>query len=1019
MKKFFTALCISMLSFVGCVDRSFDLAETSGEMTIGGDELVLPLGEISNITLGDLLKNNDSLENGDNGVYQISFSSFGDDPTKFEKFSIEGVEIPTIKDISPTLDPISFSMESMPQSLQLRPISQSFDVDFPAIGNIMTIEPITMEQELGIDLPEILKKQSQGVIDDRILATLSSFNATTLSAEPKEALNCGFNGEITILKELKKVDWVEFGCDEHPYGTPFSIKIDLQGLKDINGGGEVNLYVEFPDGYYLRDENGNDFPQATHNIFNKTVEIASKQKEISVLVYLHRIDYSKKEVVEGLLSIDDKISCDYKLNLSLCKGSYNLNAKPKLTFEAAPQYKDVEVVINHFELPNLEHSLYYSFNGIPNGVSIKRVVFTDDTKLSVSLKGLEWCKVKDNLTGEDISPKIEIDLPTCMRFGKHALLSERVGEKIAGSGQIAEKNVLLATAAELSNGVTLSLESIECEGSSNIKQEDGSLIIDEKIVVAVHMESIDGHTILVSSLTPPEDFTVAVNISEANLKLNLKETEVTWSEDKSFDLDLGENVPTISQTITIPDMIKSINSIEIGKAGSNDPLSMRFSLNAGNSFPVDELDINLAVNLGKLLRPTKEMLDKQIITQNENGDYIFRINEPWKTKNGAFTKVLQFEALDNIPEIIEGKMALYQSFLVMGSAKIKSGEDIDLSAISDAKVNVDIDIDDIEVRTVTGVVDVAMAPEPVAVDLSELAKLELDFNALSLNPVLSINIKDNPVGVSFGAEVVISTLDKDGNKITTITTPAINVAERGASNIIISTPRNAEKYTKDGVTFIPIEGLSKLLSNPDPDSNGLPVKITVDMKVASNNNEEVTISLEEAEQGYDIEYQYSMLLPFEMDGELDLSYSTEINDLNDVFTSLSDQGAGFKVGDIGLIAEIGTTIPFNIVVSAELIDKNGNSDGVDAKLNLNNCLIEGYDSKRDGKVKVSNIDLDFDLGESHSLKGLRNANGIRLTFTIYNSNAESTSLSKEQFINGQLKLRVRDGLTIDLSNISK
>ena len=1013
MKRVFSALFVcATLLYAGCIDREFDLADVSKEITVGGEELIVPLADVGKITIEELLKDNDLLESGNDGVYQISFSSYGDDPTKFEKFSIEGVEIPKIENISPKIDPISFSMEQMPSSLQFSPIEQSFDVDFPSINNVMSVEPIVLEQELGIKLPDLIKSQSQGTIDSRILAVLNGLNATTIEAAPDNESGASFNAEIRILEEIKKIDWVEFGCDEHPFGTPFDIKINLHGLAGINGGGEIDLMIKFPEGYYLRDENGNDFPQDTHNILNRKIKIAPKQKEISVLVYLHKIDYSNQVIQDGVLKINDNISCNYKLNLSIGEGDYNLNYMPKLTLEAAPQYKDIEVVINHFDIPNLEHSLYYSFNGIPNGVSVEKVAFTDNSKFTVSLKGLEWCKIKDNLNGDDVSPKIEIILPASMRFNDHELLTERIGEMIQGSNQIAERNVLLATATELASGITLSLKSIECLNNNNIKQENGSLVIDEKIVIAIHMESIDGHTVLLSSLTPPENFNISISISEAQLLLNLKETKVTWSEDKSFDLDLGDDVPKISQELNIPDMIKSIKSIEIGKAGSDEPLSMRFSLNAGDTFPVDELDINLAVNLGRLLRPTKRMLDEKIITQNDNGDYIIKINEPWHTKAGAFTKELEFEALDNIPDIINGKMKFDQSFLIAGSVKIKSGEDIDLSTISNAKVDVDIDIDDIEIRAITGVIDVSVEPEPIKVDLSELSKLDLDFNALSLNPVLTINMKDNPIGVGFGVDVVINTLDSEGNKLATITAPTIKVADKGASNIVISTPRNKSKYEGEDVTFVAVEGLSKLFAN------GLPANITADMKVSSNKDTEVFISPAEVEKGYNIEYQYSVVLPLEMDGEVDLSYDTEITDLNELFTSIADQGANFKTGDIGIIAEIDTNIPFTIVVSAELIDANGKTDNIDARLTIDNCVINGDNSSQDGQVRSSAVNIDLDLGKSHSLNSLRNVDGIRLKLTLYNTNTDSAAtINKNQFISGKLKLRVRDGLNIDLSNL--
>lgn len=993
MKRAFTSLCIcAALSFAGCIDRSFDLAETSGEITVGGEELVVPLGEISKITLNDLIGENETLKPNEEGVYQISYSSFGDDPTKYENISIDGLSIPNITGLSPKLDPISFSMESLPTSLHFRAINQKFDVEFPSINEIMKIVPIKGEQGIDIAFPSILPKQ--GVIDDRMLQTLSFANATAISAT--DSWSTTFQAEITLLKELKQVDWVEFGSAEHPNGSPFQLVVDLQGLKDINGGGTLDVEVIFPKGYYLRDENGVDFPQATHNIYTKSLQIAPKQKQIIILMYLNKIDYSDEIFTEGLLEINDTISYSYKLNMEIGKGSYNLNSMPKISFEAAPEYKDVEIVINHFELPTIEHNLSYSFNGMPNGISIDKVAFTEDTNLVISLKGLEWCVVKDNITGDDISPKLELDLPLCMRFRDHALLDEQT-------------NVLLATTEELAQGVTLSLEAIDCKGD-NVKLENGQLLINEKIAAAIHMESIDDHTILLSEITPPADFAISVGIAETQLKLDIANTKVTWSEDQSFDFDLGSNVPSISQTIEIPDMISSIKSIEIGKANSDKPLSMSFSLATGNTFPVDELEINLAVNLGKLLRPTAKMLTENIITKSDNGDYILAINESWQPKRGAFTKVLEFEAIENIPAIKDGKLTLNQSFPVTGSAKIKSGESIDLSAVSGAQVNIGIAIDDIEVRTFTGVLDIAVKPEQMVVELGDLGdidKLGLDINALSLNPVLSLGLKDNPVGLGFDASVLIKTYDKEGKELVSISVPTISIASSGASNIVISTPRNRTKYEKEGVSFIAIEDLSKLLSN------GIPAKITADLAVEAD-NKEITLDIKRASQGYNIEYQYEMLLPFEFDGDLDLSAQTSITGLNDVFASLAEETTMFKVGDVGIIAEFGTTIPFDIIISAELINAEGTTEGIAAKLNINNCVLKGYNPATDGEKSISRIDLDFDLGESGKLDGLRNADGIRFKLAIYNSDNEVATLNKDHFVDGKLKLRVRDGLTIDI-----
>ena len=294
----------------------------------------------------------------------------------------------------------------------------------------------------------------------------------------------------------------------------------------------------------------------------------------------------------------------------------------------------------------------------------------------------------------------------------------------------------------------------------------------------------------------------------------------------------------------------------------------------------------------------------------------------------------------------------------------------------------------------------------VELGLGELEGVKI--SALSLNPILTLRLKDNPTGVSLNANIKVNTFDSEGKALTTVTIPTISIAGNGPSTIVLSTPRNANKYSGNDVTFVAVENLSQLLTS------GLPHKIGVDMEVVSNKNEEITIDLKKASQGYEIEYQYEVLLPFEFDGDIDLGYATTISGLGETFAELADTTNGLKVGDVGLVAEFDTTIPFNIVLSAELINAEGTTEGIAARLNINDCVIKGYNKATDGEKKHSKIDLDFDLGESGSLEGLKNADGVKLKFAIYNTDAEVAALAASQFLEGKLKLRVRNGLTIDI-----
>jgi hypothetical protein len=167
----------------------------------------------------------------------------------------------------------------------------------------MDIEPIKIEQGIDFTLPSQIS--GQGTIDDSTLAILQMMQLATISSNGQNELV--FDASLQILEQLEKIDWVEFGCEDHPYGAPFHLKVDLKGLSDVVGGGTFKLYLEFPEGYYLRDENGVDLPAATHNIFSKEIALDAKQKTLDIIIYLHRIDYSDHTFTGGKLEINDHI----------------------------------------------------------------------------------------------------------------------------------------------------------------------------------------------------------------------------------------------------------------------------------------------------------------------------------------------------------------------------------------------------------------------------------------------------------------------------------------------------------------------------------------------------------------------------------------------------------------------------------------------------------------------------------------------------------------------------------------
>jgi len=1028
MKKVLVALSVcAAFSFAGCIDRSFELTEVSGEMTVGGEELTVPLADISTVYLRDLLKGNDVITNDDEGVFKISFSSFGDDPSKFESIAIDGVEIPAIKDLSPVLEPVRFDMAQLPESISLSDIHQIYSFEFPEIGDVVKVEPIQIKQRLELNLPDQIKSLvAMGSYE--LPNELAGFCPPLTSEHKGEST---FSAQISILEQLEKINQIEFGDDQIP-GAPFSININLNGIKEINGGGTINLTLVFPEGYDLvlpeEYEGKEGIKLKEHNILSLSdYKIGQKQENVQLLLYLHEIDYSHHTFVNGFLSVNNTINYEYDLSLSLCGGKFDLNDLPELKIEAEPIYKDVEVVINHFDVEPAKYDVAHKFENIPQEIEVNTIAFTEDSSILLQLKGLEWIKVKDSesSTGETFSPYLVVRFPSCMHFSRAELANPIAGGNVRnsdlhlGGDKDEEKDrdyILTASAESLANGVKLYIDHIDANDPSIVKDEN-SLSLQTQVEAEIHLESLDGHTVLASSLVPPKSpLDIEFNMSNMTFTIDKEKSDVKMNE-MVLDLDIQDQLPSLSQEIEIPEMISSIESITIGKCNGNGaPVAIDFSLGTLNNsaFPVDEVDLEVAINIGNLLRPTEETRNSNLVTINDKGELLLTLKQAWKPNDAPLTAHLEFDGLENIPAIENGKLKLDQAIKIEKCwARIKDGQKVDLEAINNAAIDMKISIDDIEVREFRGGFNVSVAPEEMVVELGDLSTLGVNINELSLNPVLTLNLKENPTGIPFFANIALKTYDAEGSLLTEIIVPEIEIAGSGSSNIVISTPYNAGKY--EDVSFYAIDNLSELLSN------GIPAKIAVNMSVATDKNGIYTINLANAKDGYKLEYQYEVVVPLVFDGDVDLSYESKVTGLNKTFAGLANNIDGLKVGDVGLIAELATTIPFDINLSAKLINADGTSENIDAKLKIaNDGIIEGWTEKDGDKPHTTTLDIGFSLGDEHSLKALENVDGIEFSFRLVKSGTdEVVALKDSQYLNGKLKLRVRDGLTIDIFDFLK
>ncbi len=981
------AVSVMALCIVSCVDNDFRLDEVSTEVTVGGDEIIVPLGKMERKTLGDVIGDElEFLKTAADGSYALSFSSYGENSDKWEKIAIDGVSVPAIEGLSPERQSISFSTGELPRSLNVSGISITKEINYPEIGALIHIADINESHTIEMDnLPPVLK--GAATLTEAMLA-LSPVKELVYSYQG----HTDFNALLDIPDMVKKLDFVLFGDETSPHGVPVDIKLNLNGLANINGGTTIDLDFIFPNGYYLRDSNGKDLD--IHNHLIQTLTLPAGESSVALHLYLHKIDYSGEEYKQEAhqIQIEEHIEYHIDMKTTLQAGQFNMNSPADFTMTASPiTYKDVEIVVDHLDVPSLEAPIAYTFDGLPDNVKVERIAFSQ-APINLKISGVEWL---------DAEVYVKLDFPKCFVFD---------ATKNPAALDVTN-NCLTATVAQLHDGLTLNISAIDCTGSE-CSQQNGQLCVDTKITTSIDTHELNGAKVLLSQILPttsPVEMTTS--IAGATFVLDVANTKVEFGSEQVFNFDFSEKIPTISQSVELPEQIVGVDRLTVCKAGTTEPvsISMRLAVPSGKNFPVERVNLNFAVNLGKMLRPTQRMFDEGVITTSSNGDYMLVINEPWSPNTKAFERVVEIEALENLPDVAaDGKMHIEQSFPVTGSVTIPNGSNVNLSS-ENAQIDVDIAIDDIAVSTFTGRIGVNAAPDNLpTIELGDIADLGIDIKALKINPVLRFILKENPVGVPFAANIKLQPYAASGAAMEAIVVPTIVVPASGRSEIVLSTSANRSKYEgQPDVTFVCLDVLRTLLEGE------LPAKIELDVSVCTDSTVQCTLDLATAAKGFDIEYQYDVNIPLSFDGVLDLAYNTNIDNLNSVFSGVS--GYNVEMGDIAIIADFSTTIPLNMVLYAELFDVDGNPTGKEVALNLDNGTIYGYTSDY-GDKRTSQLVINLTMGENGALSKLQRVDGMKLKIMLCNTESLVSRLTESQFIEAKFYLRLRGGVTIDVKD---
>ena len=236
----------------------------------------------------------------------------------------------------------------------------------------------------------------------------------------------------------------------------------------------------------------------------------------------------------------------------------------------------------------------------------------------------------------------------------------------------------------------------------------------------------------------------------------------------------------------------------------------------------------------------------------------------------------------------------------------------------------------------------------------------------------------------------------------------VHIAGAGKTQLVLSTQDRRDEFANmAGITFVEVE-LADLFKG------SIPAKVVVDLNVASDTSTTHIIDL--TQKRFDFAYDYAVEVPLEFGHEFDIAYEMTVDKLQPTFESLSEMPI-VSIGEVAVMADFTTDIPLDFILEAECLDANGHPTDAQITFGEDN-IIHGHHPE-DGEPKAhSSLILKLDTGEAANLKQLAEIDAIRFRLNLRNNSHTPSALSPDQTISAILKLRVRDGITLDLGSLT-
>lgn len=991
MEKFKRTLALcgiaAALGLGSCITMTDELdlnKDISLDMQIGPGGLTIPLGSLSRIYLDSLIK-----VDGDNSVLDtLDGGLFG--------FTMKD----SIEEVSVSIDKVSIEISDT----EVDPMSTTFeeadidDVEIPEDVNTSTVK-INKIDLSNLELPKFSSNKETDNIE--VPGSSSSEKKTLPRITISDNMNCGF--EYTFPSDLKKLNKIWFGnVKGSKAGQKITLNVDLEGVFNVLNEPEISIYdftITFPDGFVVKKDaaldtyidknrvsaNGKVFRIQMNGTAVKGLSKANHVLPISF--YLEQGDFSEYE--NKITFTNKKVDYDVKLDIAGKPASAQTsNFKVKVTMDEQLNMAEIDAETKSKEVKLDKDTITSScvISGLDGAKQINIITFKADQSilsLSFSDLGISPFKLKNDVSD------IVLRFPDKYEFDKTYCENENGVD----AGTWAGSTVTLKAEKAIGHTVKLKVKSLTV--NEPVNKETASIEIVTDVIYDGDVTVDEGTGINLAALDVLTDKTLKVTV-KGKFVVDPDNTEVISDEMKT-DFDHSTDI-TIDEKVD--DQLKMIQRIELIEASAID-FALDFQGVPGgitsltfSRFTIEFPDFMKLVYNGTDTKRIKAVDNKLII----NGDLTnSELHNTGFMVTGLKVESLNFKGKDG--EIKDGRLNMKKKVQITGAVtasnqKVTAGQ-------SDITVYPTVRFAKMDVKSVYGKVDPKIDPVHETVELSmgdDLDFFKDENNNLSLSdPQISLNLIST-VTVPIDIELKLSSKDSKGNYIKKNVAPDNGKIHLGKcdslqasrkTTLVISKTDRPQPASGDTV-YVLMSKLSDLMTTV-PDAIEFDLKASADQSV----NHYVDLTRVLSVSG---EYKVSIPLVFD---SLYIAYNDTIKDLGE---DLEDIGDMIEDANLQILADVESTIPLGVKLSAKPYDKNGQI--------VSNVEITTFDIKPGTESGTKSA---MELGLKVKKGGLTKLDNIVLSLELQ-SGEEAFSIRKGQWLDiKKIRIRFPEGLKIDLT----